>query len=248
VNERSAVRFLAQTAPWLAPLPSAWFVGRSVYLHLLLGWQLAVHPAVNVAVAALCGLVVETLGIVSVHNTLALVRWNNHGHVRKQGGWEKAPVPLSLACVGIYFTAVGVLLVLLEAVPVTAIYTPPLFAVLAAIGAMNLGILDQHLDRLDRYGMEWNLSKTKVETPRTVPEPKVEVPEPKVPELPVLDLDDLDRAILDAFHADPDATYQKVAETVGSAKSTIGARVQRLRLSGTAGRMTIQGCHRGSRH
>lgn len=161
---KSALRLIASTGPWLAPVLSAFFIGRSIYLHLLLQWQVEVvriSPAVNLAVAVIAGASVEVLAIVSVHNCLALHRWNDQGRVQKQkGGWEKAPLWLAITCAGAYVATAVLLLVVLEAVPELAQYAPILFPMLAIVGAINLVVLNQHQDRLERYGLGWDLSAT----------------------------------------------------------------------------------------
>jgi hypothetical protein len=156
--EDGVLRTVARLAPWLAPLPSAWFIGRSIYLHLLVNWPIPLPIAVNLAVATVAGLVVELLAIVSVHNSLALFRWNDQGHVKREHGWEHAPFGLSVACASAYVLAAAVLLILLEAMPEAAQYAPMMFPLLTVVGAVNLGILDQHLSRLRRYRLTWDLT------------------------------------------------------------------------------------------
>lgn len=156
--EDGVLRTVARLAPWLAPLPSAWFIGRSIYLHLLVNWPIPLPIAVNLAVATVAGLVVELLAIVSVHNSLALFRWNDQGHVKREHGWEHAPFGLSVTCAGVYILAAAVLLILLEAMPEAARYAPMMFPALTVVGAVNLGILDQHLSRLRRYRLTWDLT------------------------------------------------------------------------------------------
>lgn len=158
---RSALHHIATLGPWLAPAPSAFFIGRSIYLHLLAGWAGGAVPvAVNLSVAIVAGLVVELLAIVSVHNALALARWNNSPRVnRDKGAWERAPMGIALFCVSLYVATAVLLLVILEAAPVLALYAPILFPLLAVVGALNLAILDQHTARIARYGLAWDFSK-----------------------------------------------------------------------------------------
>ena len=50
--EKNAVRIVAKLSPWLAPFPSAWFVGRSAMLHLGLPWPVAMVVAAIIDIAA----------------------------------------------------------------------------------------------------------------------------------------------------------------------------------------------------
>ena len=160
-GETSAIHLLARTGPWLAPLPSAWFVGRSIYLHLLLGWsngRVIVPTWLHVAVALVAGLTVEILAIVSIYNALALFRWNDQGRVEKNN-WEHAPFKLRMICTALYLVTAGILLGVLEAWPEASRYAPLLFPPMGIVGAVNLGVLAQHLDRLHRYGLDWSLAR-----------------------------------------------------------------------------------------
>jgi hypothetical protein len=161
---KSALRTIAASGPWLSPIPSAYFIGRAIYAHLLDGWggSLQIPPALNLGVAVVSGAVVEILAIVSIHNALALNRWNGQGRVKKdKGGWERAPMWQALTCAGMYLVTALLLLVVLEAWPHLSQYAPILFPFLAVVGALNLAILDEHKARLERYGLEWDLSKRK---------------------------------------------------------------------------------------
>ncbi len=171
---RNALRTIASLGPWLAPVLSAFFIGRSIYLHLLLQWQVEVVqvlPAINLAVAIIAGASIEVLAIVSIHNCLALYRWNDQGRVqREKGGWEAAPLRLALACAGTYVVTAILLLVVLEALPWLAQYAPILFPLLAVVGAINLVLLNQHGDRLERYELNWDLSKKRPGATRKRPD------------------------------------------------------------------------------
>ncbi len=115
----------------------------------------------NLAVAIAAGLAVEILGIVSVYNAMALYRWQHYGHVKKETDpWEQAPFRLALACVAIYIAATAFLLLFLEAWPEElAGFAPFMFPFLGIVAAANLVVLDQHLSRLRRYHLTWDLVK-----------------------------------------------------------------------------------------
>ena len=155
MNETSVVRLVAKTAPWLAPLPSAYFVARSSYAHLLANdWAYLAYP-----VAVVIGLVLELLGIASVHTILDLMRWNRYGHVAKSDGWERAPVGWAWVAAIAYLVAVVLLLVVLEAAPKAAPFAPVLFPFVAVAGAILLGVIGQHDDRKRRYSLGNDLKR-----------------------------------------------------------------------------------------
>lgn len=140
--EQNAVAMVARVAPWLAPLPNAYFVARSGMVHL----------ALPLPMALVAGLVLELLGIATVHTALELYRWNLQPSVqREKGGWERAPLALAMVTCGVYFAAVVFLAVVLESVPELAQWAPALFPLVALTGALTLAIVYQHRARVARY-------------------------------------------------------------------------------------------------
>ncbi|NIQ88772.1 MAG: hypothetical protein GWN93_06685 [Deltaproteobacteria bacterium] len=137
------VKLIAKLSPWLAPIPSAYFVARSSMAHL----------NVPLVLAIIIGVVLELLGIATVHTALSLYRWNIKPAVDKEkGGWERAPLKLSIATCAVYFVAVLFLSVVLETVPQLAPIAPTIFPVVAVVGAVTLAIVYQHDERVARYG------------------------------------------------------------------------------------------------
>jgi hypothetical protein len=127
--EREAVRVVAKVAPWLAPVPSAFFVARSGMKHL----------GLPLAVAIVAAAIIETLGLSTVHTSLRLAEWN----ATKRKSDPRAPVALAWAMVGVYvLTTIG-LVVVLEVWPWLATYAPALFPLLAVVGALNLVLISQ---------------------------------------------------------------------------------------------------------
>jgi len=104
-------------------------------------------------------LVLELLGIASVHTILDLMRWNRYGHVAKSDGWERAPVGWAWVAAIAYLVAVVLLLVVLEAAPKAAPFAPVLFPFVAVAGAILLGVIGQHDDRKRRYSLGNDLKR-----------------------------------------------------------------------------------------
>ena len=221
MKEIRIVQFIAKIAPLLAPIPSAWFIGRSVYWHLLYNWHLPVLPWISLAIAAVAGIAIELLAISSVYLTLSLGRWNSLGHVQKEHGWERAPFGLAVLVTGAYFAVAVYLLVVLEARPELAPYSTVAFPMLAMVGALNLGMFQQHQDRLDRYGLAWTFKARQAREPKEA-KPK---PAPK----PAVELSEQDRQLLRLIDATPEASYAALGASLGKSKSTVGARVKAMK-------------------
>jgi hypothetical protein len=139
--EHSAVRLVARLAPWLAPLPNAYFVARSAMLHL----------AVPLWMALVIGAVLELLGLAAVHTALSLHQWNSQPAVQRDHGWQRAPLALALLSCAVYLLAVLFLSVVLEALPALAPWAPALFPLITAVGALTLALISQHDARIERY-------------------------------------------------------------------------------------------------
>jgi hypothetical protein len=131
--EKNTVKTVAKLSPWLAPLPSAYFVARSAIVHL------ALPPPVAVIAAA----IIETLGLATVHTALWSYDWNTHRRKTDPG----APVVLAVALGMVYVAATLGLVVFLEVWPVLATYAPAIFPALAVVGALNLAMVSRQEQR-----------------------------------------------------------------------------------------------------
>jgi len=131
--EKNTIKIVAKAAPWLAPLPSAYFVARSAMVHLTLPLPVAV------VVAA----IIETLGLATVHTALWAYDWNTH----KRKSDPSAPVTLAVALGGVYVIATLGLVVFLEVWPPLAAYAPAIFPALAVVGAVNLALISRQEQR-----------------------------------------------------------------------------------------------------
>jgi len=127
--EKGLVRWIAKLSPWLAPLPSAYFVARSSMEHL----QLPLLMAIIVAG------IIETLGLSTVHTALWCYEWNSH----KRKGDPAAPLGLAILLGGAYLIATLGLVVFLEVWPWLSTYAPALFPALALVGALNLALISR---------------------------------------------------------------------------------------------------------
>lgn len=130
---KNFVKFIANVAPYIAPIPSSYFVARSAIHHL----------EIPLIIGITVGAVIETLGFSSVHTWLLLTDWNTKS--RKTDA--KAPATYALLQVIVYLIITVSLTVGLEIFPNLAVYTPAFFPFLAMIGAINLILVAQHEQR-----------------------------------------------------------------------------------------------------
>ena len=124
--EDLAVDVLAVFGPWLAPIPSAYLVGRAAHDHLLWHWSIAIIAAVAV----------ESIGVVSIVLSLRLYEWNQ----TKNKTDPNAPLTLALVAAVFYFIVTIGLTVVLDVYPYLAKFAPAIFPLLAAIGAANIAM------------------------------------------------------------------------------------------------------------
>lgn len=136
------VKLIAKFAPWLSPIPTAYFVARSSVAHL----------ATPLEIAIIIGVVLELLGVATVHTALNLYRWNIKPACNKEkGAWEKAPLNLAIAACGVYFGAVLLLSVFLETFPSLAAWAAAVFPFVSLTGMATLAIIYQHEERVAKY-------------------------------------------------------------------------------------------------
>lgn len=124
--EDLAVDVLAVFGPWLAPIPSAYLVGKATFSHL--HW--------HEVIAGVAAVAVESIGVVSIILSLRLYEWNQ----TKNKTDPAAPLPLALFAAVFYFVVTIGLTVVLDVHPEWSKYAPAIFPLLAAIGAANIAM------------------------------------------------------------------------------------------------------------
>jgi hypothetical protein len=149
--EKNTVKLVAKTAPWLAPLPSAFFVARSAMAHL----------ALPVPMAVIAAAIIELLGLSTVHAAL----WLSDYNASKRKIDPTAPTWIAVALGAVYVLATIGLVVALEVAPFLATFAPAIFPVLAIVGAVNLALIAQQerreaaVDAQKKESRERRLSK-----------------------------------------------------------------------------------------
>lgn len=226
--EKNAVRIVAKLSPWLAPLPSAYFVARSAITHL----------ALPLPVAVIVALIIETLGLATVHTALWAHDWN--AHRRKTD--PSAPLGLCIALGGVYVVATLGLVVFLEVWPLLATYAPALFPALAVVGALNLAVISRQEQREAAVELEKAQRKAQRQTSRRETSAK---PSAALSKMAVLDtsLDTARRtrrfkrdARLDAlvtfYTSNPEAGPTEAGRAIGVSRQTVYTYLDELEAAG----------------
>lgn len=132
--EFALVDNLAATAPWLAPVIPAYLAWRNMTNVLQ-------FPA---WVALIGAIVVETLGLSTVHTVFSL--WDYNDARRKSD--QRAPVWIAIITAGMYITIVMVVNVLLEERPMVEMIAQALLSLLSVVAAITLAVRANHARRL----------------------------------------------------------------------------------------------------
>jgi hypothetical protein len=158
--KKTFVSIVANLSPYLAPVPSAYLVARSSIQHLEL-------PLI---IGIITGVVIESLGLSSVHTWLLLTNWNSHS--RKSD--PKAPALYAFILVLLYLVVTIGLTIVLEIVPKMSLYAPAIFPCLALIGAVNIMLIEQQYQRefeVNRVQIE-RINQRKMNTKNVLEKPK----------------------------------------------------------------------------
>jgi hypothetical protein len=127
------VRRVSTVTPWVAPIPSAFFVAHSAMSHL----------GTPLSIALILAAVIELLGLTSVHTWLRLSNWN----LTKRKSESGAPTHLAVLLTLLYFGITLGMITLLEVLPGLSQYMPAITPFLTVIGALNLALLSQQEQR-----------------------------------------------------------------------------------------------------
>jgi hypothetical protein len=131
---------VAKIAPWTAPIPTAYLVGRATVEHL--GWP--------VAVGIVVAIIVESLGLATSATALELREYN----ASKRKSDPRAPFALATVLVAVYLAVAVGLTVALDIAPVLGIYSPAIFPFLSLTGVTVLAIRGDHRRRVEGIEME----------------------------------------------------------------------------------------------
>jgi len=134
--ETASIDIVAKIAPWFAPVPTAYLVGRATVNHL--SWP----PAIGVVAA----IVIESLGLATTATALELYQYNQC----KRKVDTAAPFHLALVLVVIYFIVATGLTIALDIFPNLASYAPAIFPALSLTGVTVIALRSDHSRRIQR--------------------------------------------------------------------------------------------------
>jgi len=234
--------------PWVAPIPSAFFVARSAVQHL----------DCPLPIAILLALVIELLGLTGIHTWLRLSNWN----LSKRKSDPPAPAHLGLLLAGLYaFLTLGMILVL-DVLPSLAHFMPAVTPLLALVGAFNLALLSQQEQReaaariereqrkaarADRRsmgrstGVQENVQKTQGSrrSERSAPALKAVVERSQPPRK--LSHEDALNALVRFFERNPSGSYSAAGRSIGRSKSWVAWALNDLEKTGRLRRTDQKG-------
>jgi len=230
--ESNLTALAATVGPWLAPLPSAFFVWRAGVNHLSLpGW-----------VALVAAGVIELLGLAATAQALTIYEYNTNRRKTDQA----APLVLAVALLGVYFLGVIALTVALEVLPELVTFAPALFPVLSLAGVGVLALRLDHRRRLESIVQEKAERKAERQAARQaiINQPSSEpVKLPSTGGKVDANLDRLnagrqaalDRrldSLLDIYLDNPGLQPSDAARRLGTSRQTIYAYLERLESAG----------------
>lgn len=150
--EDKVVDWIAKIGPWLAPVPTAYLVGKATVQHL--GWP--------VVVGIVAAVVIESLGLVTCSTALDLRNFNQ----RRRKTDAPAPFWLAVVLIGLYFLIALGLTVVLDIDSSWARFAPAIFPALSLAGATLIALRQDHRQRILQIEQDRLDRKTERQTER----------------------------------------------------------------------------------
>ncbi len=234
--ENIAVDLVAKIAPWCAPIPTAYLVGRATVTHL--NWP--------VPVGILAAAVIESLGLVTCATALDLYQFNQ---TRRKSD-PPAPFGLSIALIALYFVVAVVLTVVLDILPTWSVIAPAIFPALSLAGVTVIALRKDHQHRIQQIENEKAERKAERQTTRNVLPPqtiqdtkpdlsndmsnqqKVDIHFDKRQAGRKAKLDNRLDALLEAFRNDPNLGVSDAARQLNVSRQTIYSYMDQLEQAG----------------
>ncbi len=132
--ENGAIDLVAKIAPWCAPIPTAYLVGRATVNHL--EWP--------VPIGFLAAAVIESLGLVTCATALDLYQFNQN----RRKNDPPAPFLLAVFLIVIYFLVAVLLTVVLDTQPSWSVIAPAIFPFLSLAGVTVIALRKDYQKRL----------------------------------------------------------------------------------------------------
>lgn len=211
--ERRAIDLVIRLSPWLAPVPTAYLIGRAVMAHL----------AFDIVIAVITALVVETLGLATISIALILYSYN----VQKRKIDPKAPVWLAYVLVGVYLVSALTLTVLLDIFPELSRYAPGVFPVMSLVGMTVVMLKASHDKRLVDVEAERQERKAERQARK-----ETKTLQPDIPPKPAITLTPRQSAILDIYKAEPKLSMAEAGRRLNVGRQSIYEQIKNLEIAG----------------
>jgi hypothetical protein len=234
--ENIAIDLVAKIAPWCAPIPTAYLVGRATVTHL--NWP--------VSVGVLSAAVIESLGLVTCATALDLYHFNQ---TRRKSD-PPAPFALSVVLIGLYFVVAVVLTVVLDILPTWSVIAPAIFPTLSLAGVTVIALRKDHQHRIQQIENEKAERKVERQTNRSLSrsetllstntdlsndlsnQQNIDVNFDKRQVARKAKLDNRLDALLDAFRNDPHLGVSDAARQLNVSRQTIYSYIDQLERAG----------------
>jgi len=138
--ENGAIDLVAKIAPWCAPVPTAYLVGRATVNHL--EWP--------VPIGFLAAAVIESLGLVTCATALDLYQFNQN----RRKNDPPAPFLLAVFLIVIYFLVAVLLTVVLDTQPSWSVIAPAIFPFLSLAGVTVIALRKDYQKRIQQIANE----------------------------------------------------------------------------------------------
>jgi hypothetical protein len=138
--ENGAIDLVAKIAPWCAPVPTAYLVGRATVNHL--EWP--------VPIGFLAAAVIESLGLVTCATALDLYQFNQN----RRKNDPPAPFLLAVFLIVIYFLVAVLLTVVLDTQPSWSVIAPAIFPFLSLEGVTVIALRKDYQKRIQQIANE----------------------------------------------------------------------------------------------
>lgn len=132
---------IMQSIPLMAPVPTAWMIGRATYTIM--------HFPLPVAVIS--ALTVEGLGFVSINTANEMREFNRHLNGAELKQKMQAPVGQAYGVAVLYLVTATLMTVVLHIAPNLEIYSPLPFIVMTAAGGWLFALRREHSERVAQW-------------------------------------------------------------------------------------------------
>lgn len=193
----------------LAPVPTAYLIGKSVYNHL--AW--------NIVIAWIAAIIIEAIGFGAVHIFTLFREYNN----TKRKTDPEAPVQYAVWLIIAYLSSALLLTLVLDVFPKVSIYAPAIFPFMSIVGMAITALHSDHNHRLARIDEEKQERKEKRNAPLQ------SIDKPKESAIPL----DTKGKILAFYRDNPYGKKSDAARVAQVSRQRVGQLLESMQADGT---------------